>query len=133
MNTARPPNRTSAAIAQHMAEQGVTIRDLSTRVRITYEHARRIVRGEAIPSTELATRISHVLSMNPDQLLLLGKADRMKEKFDVEILSVPDSDDVETLKGIWTILSTERRRDLIEIAKLFAGLNSLDEKENKEQ
>ena len=119
------PKRTSTAIAHKMGELGVGIGDLAKQAGITYEHARRIARGESIPSSRLTVRISEVLALNPNELLLLGKADRLRQKFEVEIMPDAPDNDFEEFKAIWRILSDGRRRDLIGIAKLFAGLSTI--------
>jgi hypothetical protein len=76
-----PTGRFANSLSDHMNSKEITIRDLSNLVNITYEHARRLVKGGALPSLRLLKDICSSLRVDQRAWEKLVVADQMEQKF----------------------------------------------------
>ena len=81
MPTTVVSSRFSDALEKHMNDKKISIRDLSSLVGITYEHARRITKGLAFPSPRLFKDVCEALKVKPGEWEKLLVADQMETKF----------------------------------------------------
>lgn len=107
-----------------MAQGGMSIKDLAEKLEITYEHARRIVRGEGLPSKSLSRILAKALSISENELLMLVTAEKVRLKFGPGALPtsvcVPRSPDLQELERLWGHLNSQRRHDLLTMARVWA-------------
>src|SRR5689334_6695345 len=54
----------SASLCHAMDKGGVSIKELSVETEISFEHARKLVRGTALPSPELLARMVRVVPID---------------------------------------------------------------------
>jgi transcriptional regulator with XRE-family HTH domain len=69
------------AIQDAMAKQGKSIQDLANALEVTYEHARRLVKGMAFPSKPILKEVCKYLSLNVEQMNQSLVADKLKHKY----------------------------------------------------
>lgn len=99
-----------------------SIRSLAKATGISYEHARKIVRGEASPSRHLLPVICQWLGIDPVRSQTLANMDRVRRKMPDIAIGVETSDpQLEPLIKIWGKLNTHQREDLISLATRWAN------------
>ncbi len=77
----RPAGRLAQALAERMNALDVTIKDASARCGLTYEHVRKLVKGEAYPSPLALREICGVLQLDVAEMERLAVADRLEKKY----------------------------------------------------
>src|SRR5262249_27230983 len=110
-------------VQEGMERCGFTIKDISDKVEITYEHARRIVRGEALPSKYVIKLIGEALGIEYDTLIKAALADRLRRKYGAAAVEQAASrlpSGLEELARLWDDLTEENRRDLTAMARAWA-------------
>jgi transcriptional regulator with XRE-family HTH domain len=104
-----------------MEHQGISIRDLSTRLTISYEHIRRIVKGESIPSLYILKAISQALGLQAEEMERLAKVGRLNKKFGSLPIELSGKDStLQPIEQIWNDLTAEHKEDLIAMARKWA-------------
>jgi transcriptional regulator with XRE-family HTH domain len=112
-------------IKQAMTDRGLEIQSLSSRLGISYEHTRKIVRGQAIPTPHLRSDLAEVLSLEVEELDRLAMEEKRREGLhDVVEAGIRAKDNrLQTFTRVWDRLGDKRRDDLIAIARLWAQDN----------
>jgi transcriptional regulator with XRE-family HTH domain len=112
-------------LMQHK-DRPMGIRDLSEALGITYEYARKLVRGESIPSRFILKGIAEHFRLDIRELESLHRAERLRREFG-EVPGVSDwSEEMQELAGDWTKL-TARQREIIKAdIGAFASLNKAE-------
>lgn len=57
------------------------IADVRDAGKISYEHARKLVRGEAVPSRAVSDNLARLLSLNAEHLWQMAQQDRLERKY----------------------------------------------------
>lgn len=73
--------RLARALTARMNELDLTVRQIAERTGLTYEHIRKLVRGEAYPSKLALREICSVLGLDVRQMETLAVADRVESKY----------------------------------------------------
>ncbi|HWR50959.1 MAG TPA: helix-turn-helix transcriptional regulator, partial [Bryobacteraceae bacterium] len=114
--------RVGQAILDAMEEQGFDLRSLSLRLDITYEHLRRITRGEGVPSNFVLAQISDTLNLDFKRLHELAFADRVRRRYGIDRANqqtgVPLT--VLPLLRVWGYLDALEQHAVIALAETFA-------------
>jgi transcriptional regulator with XRE-family HTH domain len=118
--------RVGEIISNAMEEQGVSIRDLSVKLETTYEHVRRIVRGEGVPSKFLLKLICDHLGLEYREVEREAMTDRVERKFGGSL--PPDilgkrNPELDPIERAWTNLTEEQKHDLVSMAKSWSQRN----------
>jgi predicted transcriptional regulator len=58
----------NTAFEARMAELGISAKDLSTRSSVTYEHIRKLIKGQCLPSPVCLRKLSAALDMNEKEM-----------------------------------------------------------------
>jgi transcriptional regulator with XRE-family HTH domain len=117
-------SRVGELILDAMEEKGMSIRELSVAVETTYEHIRRIVKGEGIPSKFMLKDICEKLHINYKEAEKAATADRIAKRFgSIPIELSGKNPEMEPLDRIWTKLTDEQKHDLISMAQTWAKRN----------
>jgi hypothetical protein len=69
------------AISERLAVKDWDMADLSRRIDVSYEFARKLVKGLVFPSRELLNRICEVLELDREKMWGLAVADKIKKKY----------------------------------------------------
>lgn len=115
----------SELLAQTMEEQGVSIRDLSERLGITYEHIRRLVRGEGVPSRFVLKMICDELKMDFHESEKLATADKIRKKYGTIPLELSGKKPgMESIERAWDKLTPTQQIDATTMIVGWAKRNS---------
>jgi transcriptional regulator with XRE-family HTH domain len=115
------PSRLSETITARMKEKGVSIRDLSDAIDTVYEHTRRIVRGEALPSTLRLRVICDVLNLPYKELLQSMHEAKIRETSgDLLLAMAGKKPGMEELERVWDLLTPVQQQDITGIAQAWA-------------
>lgn len=111
----------SEALAEGMVRQGLTEKRLALRVGCSYEHIRKMLKSEALPSLPLLQRLCSVLALPERKLRRFALIDRMRKEFGDAFWSVlgidPKCADVYIL---WEFLSEQERDYFTSCLRLLA-------------
>jgi transcriptional regulator with XRE-family HTH domain len=111
-------------VSAKMEEMGISIKDLAYKVETTYEHIRRLVRGESVPSKHLLKPIAAVLGLEYRELSKVANADRIHKVYgDVPLELAGKDPSMYPLEQVWRFLTEEHQRDIIVMAQTFAKLD----------
>ncbi|HTM40231.1 MAG TPA: helix-turn-helix transcriptional regulator [Terriglobales bacterium] len=77
----RPHGRLARALVERMNQQDLTIRQLAQRTGLTYEHIRKLAKGEAHPSRLALQELCRALQLEPARWETLAVADRIEKKY----------------------------------------------------
>ena len=111
-------------IADRMQELGVSLNDMAAILGVTYEHMRRVAKGESVISDPLLkiACAKDVLDLDVNEMLGLTKIDRIKAKFgqlpQALTHKIPE---MEPIERAWLRMSKQHRRDLINMAQTWAA------------
>ncbi len=110
----------SDMISDAMEAKGLSIKDLSMRLDITYEHVRRIVRGQGIPSKPLLRLMCHELNLNFSEAEQLSASDQIKKKFG----GLPGKDPtLEPVERLWHGLTEDQQADAVQLMQTWSRRN----------
>ncbi len=76
-----PDGRLARALAERMNELDLSIKDVASRSGLTYEHVRKLVKGEAYPSRLTLRELCQVLRLESGEMNELAVADRLEKKY----------------------------------------------------
>lgn len=103
-----------------MEEKKLTIRDLAKASAISYEHGRKIVRGEALPSRHLLLAVCDWLNLDREQALALAYRSRLSKRLPAEHAE----ESLEKLNALWVKLTGQQQEDLLHLATRWSGRNT---------
>lgn len=116
-----PPTRTGERLSKRMLELKLTLRDLAAETGTTYEHVRKIMKGDTVPSRFMVQALAGALKMNQSEVERLATADRIRLKFGKIPLELAGKNpELEPLEHIWKHLTEEHKADLIAQAQAWA-------------
>jgi transcriptional regulator with XRE-family HTH domain len=123
-DTDAPPTRIGKLVSDRMEDRGLSIRDLAAKLDITYEHVRRITRGEGVPSKFVLKAVCEALGLNFKEAEKLATADRIQKKYgDVPLELAGKEPELEPLERVWSELSEEQKRNILSMAQAWARSN----------
>jgi transcriptional regulator with XRE-family HTH domain len=112
----------AALIAGKMREMGVSIKDLAGALEISYEHARRVVRGLCAPSKTLLTAICEALEVDLAQAERIASLDEMRAKYgNLVAESAGKNAALEPIERVWDLLTPEQQQDAIAMIQAWAS------------
>ena len=79
--TSHSDGRLARALAERMNELDLTIKDVAASSGLTYEHVRKLVKGEAYPSRLALRELCRVLKLENAEMDQLAIADRLEKKY----------------------------------------------------
>ncbi|HTD43209.1 MAG TPA: helix-turn-helix transcriptional regulator [Bryobacteraceae bacterium] len=124
MNPYASLTRVGQMILESMGKCNLSIKDLAIRMDFSYEHIRRIVRGEGVPSKPALRMICQELGIEFAKADRLATADRMNKKFgEVPAEISKKKPGMEPLERLWDDLRPGQQQDLIAMAQLWFQRN----------
>jgi transcriptional regulator with XRE-family HTH domain len=119
-----PRSQLSEPVNHAMEARGLAIKDLAAMLDVTYEHARRLVRGEGVPSRPLIRRLAEALHLSFDDLNRLATADKIRMKFGTVPLELAGKNpELEPIERVWTHLTPDQKRDATTLVTSWAAAN----------
>jgi hypothetical protein len=114
----------SIAIADALEAKGKNIKWLADQVGTTYEHIRKLIRGEAFPSRLLLPHIINALGLNKEKVQNMVISDRLRKEFG----GIPDALAGKTprmvkIESVLEKLTDEQFDNLLGMAQGMADIN----------
>src|ERR1051325_6488060 len=102
--------RLARALTGRMNELDLSIRDVASSSGLTYEHVRKLVKGEAYPSRLALRELCRVLTLDHSQMDELAIADRLEKKYG----GIPHAlagrhPELSLLEQWWDVLTEEQK------------------------
>ena len=114
----------SLRVQHRMAEMGLSLRAVSEQCGVSYEHIRKVYKGELLPSKYLLPLLSKVLSLGIEELKNLRVFDMMECKFGAGFWQMRGIDPrLGPIYKFWPYLSDEQKTDLLVVAESRAARN----------
>jgi hypothetical protein len=107
--------RLARALAARMNELDLSIKDLASSSSLTYEHVRKLVKGEAYPSRLALRELCRVLTLDHSQMDQLAIADRLEKKYGGIPHALAGRHPDLSLLAQWWDLLTEEQKDSFRI------------------
>ena len=105
-----------------MATKNIGLRDLEGRTGISYEHLRKMSKGEATPSPSKLVSICKILDLDLHSMQALEAAQRMQKKYGSISHVIPGRDrDLAKIESMWPKLSKSRRSVVMKLVELLAN------------
>jgi transcriptional regulator with XRE-family HTH domain len=106
----QPEGRFAQALADRMNERDVPVRQLAERTGLTYEHLRKLVKGDAFPSKLALREICRVLDLVFDEIHPLVVADRIEKKYGgIPHALAGKHPELSLLARSWDLLTAEQK------------------------
>jgi hypothetical protein len=117
-------NLLSEFIEAGLAAKNYGINDLAKRVDISYEHARRTVRGEGVPTKFVLKEMCKVLDLDYERAARLADGANLRKKYGMmpeELVTRPKG--LEPIERVWSKLTIVQKDDLVMMAQQWARRN----------
>ena len=125
-STEMSATRVGQLLTDAMEEKQLSIKDLSLQLDITYEHVRRIVRGEAIPSKYVLKMFCQILGVALHEAELAATADRVQKRYGALPLELAGKKPgMDTLERLWDRLTTEQQASVTIMAQSLVKHNKM--------
>ena len=111
----RSHGRLARALVDRMNQLDLTIRQLAQRTGLTYEHIRKLAKGEAHPSRLALQELCRVLQLEPARLETLAVADRIEKKYGGIPHALAGQHPELSLLAPWWDMLTEEQKDFFRI------------------
>lgn len=108
-----PMNQYGAILEKAMLERNISIKDLASELRVSYEHVRQLVRGGRTVGPLLNRNICEFFELDEDEMERVYKRDQMLAQYG-EVMSdtTPKDAILRSIENGWPLL-TEKQRELI--------------------
>lgn len=124
MSTTKEHESLGDRVNNAMQDKGMGIRDVAEKLELTYEHVRRIVRGEAIPSKFILKPIAELLSMEYSELEQLATAERIRKKYGaIQVDIIPKNATLDPVEKVWNKLTEKQQKDALSMMQGWAKNN----------
>jgi transcriptional regulator with XRE-family HTH domain len=110
-----PQGRLASALVERMNQLDLTIRQLAERTGLTYEHIRKLAKGEAHPSRLSLQELCRVLHLERGRMESLAVADRIEKKYGGIPHALAGHHPELSLLAPWWDLLTAEQKDLFRI------------------
>jgi transcriptional regulator with XRE-family HTH domain len=127
--TQEKQTRLAEIVVEAMDRNKMSIKALATRLDITYEHTRRMVKGETTPSKHILKDTAEILGINYRDLERLATADRIVHRFGKLPLELTGKNpDLEPMERLWPKLDAHQQEELMAMAQLMVKHRAMVEK-----
>lgn len=113
------------AITKAMADKGISIKDMSEALDITYEHARRLSHGYPA-SRPILRSLCKLLDLDFDLMDKFSVEANIRRKFGPSFLKLAGKNpELEPIEVAWTYLTDSQKKDAITMIEGWAKRNKL--------
>ena len=113
----------AVALSDRIAEQQLRLKDVAARTGISYEHIRKLVSGNTLPSPEALQRICKALGLPRDEMSRKVLADTALRTWGIHIMSPQSNTDLRHIENFWFLLTTDQRQTVLAMIKDMARRN----------
>lgn len=110
----------SELLGRLMRDREVSIRGLASGLGVTYEYARRLVKGEALPSRQSAEGIATFFGLDGVELSRMIDSEKIRRRYPHAGEQVIKSNLPVDWPLIWGRLTEDQQRDLLLLATRWA-------------
>ncbi len=111
----------SDLIRQRMQQKGCSIRDLAAAAGVTYEHVRKIVKGDALPSRHSLQTLAKVLELELEEVEPLRVADGIRLKYGQIPKEITGRDpELQPIERYWHRLTKEQKATVTQLVRTLA-------------
>ena len=108
-------------LLREMEDKDISIRDMAFKTGIVYEHVRRTVRGEGIPSKYVLKLMCDVLGVDFKEAEKIATADKIRRRYG----KLPDEiankkPGLEPIERVWDRLTPQQQEDSISLIQGWA-------------
>jgi len=123
-SSAQPESLLAQRLRESMEAQDLSLREVADTVGITYEHVRKAVNGEVIPSKLALKAICSALNLPFEELYKLSKRQSVRNKY-ADVLSelTGKNPELQPIEDIWDDLTPGHKEDLVNLTKTWAALD----------
>lgn len=108
-------------ISKKLAEKDLEILDLAKELEVSYEHARRIVKGLGVPSKPILRIICTYLGMNYKEAEKMVTVDKIQKKYGGIPLELSNKKPgLEPIERVWDSLTPSQQRDAVTLIQGWA-------------
>ncbi len=108
--TIRPAGRLAQSLVDRMNALDLTIKDVAARCGLTYEHIRKLVKGDAYPSPLALREVCRVLALESAEMEALAVADRLEKKYGgIPHVLAGHHPELSLLARWWDLLTDEQK------------------------
>ena len=119
-----PTGRFGTGLRSAMDAKGISAKHLADRVNITYEHVRKLIRGDAYPSKALLSLICDALSWDAEKATQLASTDKIERKFGgVPALLAGKNPELVEIERHWEYLNAEQKETVKVLVSALADRN----------
>ena len=110
----------SELVSAGLAAKEMSIKDLSNALEVTYEHARRLVKGFP-PSKPILRLLAAILELDFDKLEEVAVAASIRRRFgDVQLRIEGKDPEMEPVARLWKQLKDHQKGDILAMMKTMA-------------
>lgn len=110
-----PQGRLARALVERMNQLDLTIRQLAAHTGLTYEHIRKLAKGEAHPSRLALQELCRALRLDPGEMETLAVADRIEKKYGGIPHALAGRHPELSLLAPWWDMLTQEQKDFFRI------------------
>ena len=120
-----PKGRFAQFMVKAMQEKGISLRELSATLRVSYQHLNMCMQGERQPSELMLQAICKPLGLDYDEMLARVVRDKMERTHGRAALSAAfdKSPRVADYEAYAPLLTSEQHSTIVTIMKSFAASN----------
>lgn len=119
-----PTGRFGTGLRSAMDAKGFSAKQLADRVKITYEHVRKLIRGDAYPSKSLLTVICQELGWDAERATELAHTDKIERKFGgVPAMLAGKNPELSDIERNWEYLNYDQRNTVKVLISALADRN----------
>jgi transcriptional regulator with XRE-family HTH domain len=115
---------TSDLIEEGMKNKKMSIKDLAIKIDTTYEHVRRLVNGQALPSKFTLKEICNVLGLSYKEAERAATSDRITKKFGTIPLELSGKKPgLAPIERVWDNLTEDQQADVVTMVQGWSKRN----------
>jgi transcriptional regulator with XRE-family HTH domain len=121
-----PATKLGEMVSEAMEQHGVSIRGMAEALDITYEHARRISKGESVPSKFILKAVCQLLGLDYKTVEKIATEDKIRKKYgEVSLVLAGKDPTLEPVERAWSKLTEDQKKDAIAMINSWAKRNRL--------
>lgn len=106
----------------------VGLLELSQKIRVSYEHCRKILRGKSVPSHFIIAAIAKFFKEDADELEQIAKADTFQRKYADQFPAPEFNKELAVVQKAWPLLEEEQQAEVLALIKNFVSENTSKKK-----
>ena len=119
------------ALADALALKGFSLRGLARETGMSYEHARRLARGIALPSPMALRSLCRVLALDETEMAKLVAGDEIRHRYGgIPYEIAGKNPELEPVERYWPQLSAAQKEIVLDLLKTMVRRNRAKEQDS---